>query len=84
MSQNLIRPLDSLTREQEGTILRGLLGMILKKRNANIDLLEICKKKCVAFLTEYNVGVTQDDSAGVFVIHVAKRDDDEKRLIANP
>ena len=55
--------------KEEGKVLRGLLGMLMKKRTDG-DLLEISKKNCNKFLTEYEVGVVQDDISGVYVIHV--------------
>jgi len=56
-----------------GTVLRGLLGMLVKKRTADTDLLEISIERVTQFLVQYDVGITVDEVVGRYVIHVSRR-----------
>jgi len=57
-----------------GAVLRGLLGMLVKKRTADTtDLLEISIERVTQFLVQYDIGITVDEVAGRYVIHVSRR-----------
>lgn len=58
----------------EGILLRGLLGMLVKKRTADADMLELSQESVQAFLTRYTVGITHDATAGCYLIVVQRRD----------
>lgn len=73
MGELLIQGLGQLERGAEGEALRGLLGMLVKKRTADADLLEISQEAVRKFLDRYTVGVTKDDVAGCYIIVVQQR-----------
>lgn len=72
----MIQPLNTLDREAEGAVLRGLLGMLVKRRTADADRLEISDRGVADFLKRYTVGVTHDGIAGVYMILVQQRPQD--------
>lgn len=55
-------------------VLRGLLGLLIKKRTADADLLEIRKENVDDFLSRYTIGIADDVVGGVYVIHVAPKE----------
>lgn len=79
-----IRGLGTLERGEEGEILRGLVGMLIKRRTADADKLEFNQDSVRKFLEKYTVGVTRDDVAGCYTVMVQRRPEDDKRLEALP
>jgi len=67
--------LGELSRTEEGLLLRGLLGMLVKRRTADADLLEFRQESVQQFLARYTVGVTKDDAAGLYMIYVGRKED---------
>jgi hypothetical protein len=64
----LTKPLSALTREEEGRALRAMLGMLIKKRTADADILRFSVERCAAFLAANHVGVVIDGDE--LVVHV--------------
>jgi len=74
----MLQPLSALAREAEGAILRGLAGLLMKRRTANAEMLTISREAVDAFLRKHTVGVTVDEVAGDYVIHVAPKEQERQ------
>jgi hypothetical protein len=69
-----------LSREEEGSVLRGLLGMLVKKRTADADMLEYTQDGVRDFLKRYTVGVTKDDVSGRYLVVIQQRVENGQEL----